>query len=227
MLAASNGTSAGNGGWGYESPNVVTYLSTWGQPGAIAWRCRAPRFGWPPVQHGLGKRLRLSGNVTFASRRMRRRWTMESHEASSRREVAPYGAMSKRLHSTRRGTRLDPGINWVRPAFLCSAKRGRFPALANLMPSIARSDGQCSRKRSRRPPPEDVIDSREHGASPDWKPRWKGGKRSQPYETTDFSSDACRKTQLHPHRSRLMANAVAFRKCTGRSSVFRIRMRSA
>ena len=154
MLAASNGTSAGNGGWGYESPNVVTYLSTWGQPGAIAWRCRAPRFGWPPVQHGLGKRLRLSGNVTFASRRMRRRWTMESHEASSRREVAPYGAMSKRLHSTRRGTRLDPGINWVRPAFLCSAKRGRFPALANLMPSIARSDGQCSRKRSRRPPPK-------------------------------------------------------------------------
>jgi hypothetical protein len=44
MLEASNGASAGNGGWGYESsrgyeyPDTVTHLSPWGQTDAIPSR---------------------------------------------------------------------------------------------------------------------------------------------------------------------------------------------
>jgi hypothetical protein len=58
--------------------------------------------------------------------------------------------MSKRLRFTRTDL-VGSGDKLAPPAFLCSARRGRFSAPANLMPSIARSDG------------------REHGAYPDWK----------------------------------------------------------
>ena len=54
MPAASNGVSAGNGGWGYECPQCRYLLVAWGQTGAIP--SRLALFARPaPPAHGLDR----------------------------------------------------------------------------------------------------------------------------------------------------------------------------
>lgn len=144
-------------------PNTVTCLWPWGQTGAIRSRLALfarPRFAacgldrLAPARRALGKRLKPWWE---------RHVPLATHAAplanGAIRDLFAASSSAVRSHEQKTsfltlGTRLGPEISLVSPAFLCSAKRGRFSAPTNLKQSIARKRrsmiAQATARRRRR-----------------------------------------------------------------------------